>query len=256
MRRVREQDGRLHGQRERHSGVTRQPLRAHLDPDPGRRDTDRAAARGTGSTTRPGRARRPSGSGGRRRRCDRRAGRRWRARGGGRGHDRRRAPVEAGRLRGHGRGGGHGEGDGSEAAASRDVLVPEGSGSAISSAGGPSWVQGTTSSSARRIVLAAMRCAISLGCSSSTPSTTRMSQRSPRYAGSRSTHLGPRLRRRLGHLGVDLRRTGSGRRAGCRRAGRSTTTSGTPRSRQRAPICFSACRAAIQPGASSAYIDL
>ena len=52
-------------------------------------------------------------------------------------------------------------------------------------------VQGTTSSRAWRMTPAAMRWAISLGCSSSTPSTTSSSQRRPRYAGSRSTTLAP-----------------------------------------------------------------
>src|SRR5688572_7142830 len=59
------------------------------------------------------------------------------------------------------------------------------------SSGGRGVRQGTTSSSARRRTPAAMRWAISLGCSSSTPFTTRRSHRSPRYAGRRSTTLAP-----------------------------------------------------------------
>jgi hypothetical protein len=67
--------------------------------------------------------------------------------------------------------------------------------------------------------------------------------------------LRPRFRRRLRDLGVDL----GERIAVVERVaeeGKIATTKGTPRSRQSAPICLSARREAIQPGASSAYIDL
>ena len=109
-------------------------------------------------------------------------------------------------------------------------------------------VGGSRRSSVRRSSWAAMRWAISFGCSSLAPSTTRRLERRPRYGGQEVDHRRPGLARGLRHLRVDRRRRGSARREDRRRGGRSSRRRARRARGTGRPSRASACRHATQPG--------